>query len=247
MSNLIIGASSGLGREIASEFARNSKDVILVSRSQKDLEILKSDLEIKYKIKVTVFQLDFSEMNQVSDFISNNQEMLERLEGVLFPIGMMKENDNVKISKGDLVSIFSANFYCIIFFITQILNIFEKQNKGYLVGFGSISGAIGRDVNTTYSCAKRALENFFESLIISNLNNQIKIQFYTLGYLDTNLSFDKKLLLPKGSPSTLSKIVYKNLDKKGVKRFFPFWWIFIDIVIKIMPFFITKKIIKYFN
>ena len=70
MSNLIIGASSGLGREIASEFARNSKNLVLVSRSQKDLEILKRDLEIKYKIKVTVFQLDFSEMNQVSDFIS---------------------------------------------------------------------------------------------------------------------------------------------------------------------------------
>ena len=111
MSNLIIGASSGLGREIANEFARNSKNLILISRSQKDLEILKKDLEIKYKIKVTIFQLDFSEMNQVSDFISNNQEMLEQLEGVLFPIGMMKENDNVKNSKEDLVSIFMSHIH----------------------------------------------------------------------------------------------------------------------------------------
>ena len=31
MSNLIIGASSGLGREIAYEFARNSKNLILIS------------------------------------------------------------------------------------------------------------------------------------------------------------------------------------------------------------------------
>ena len=44
MSDLIIGASSGLGREIAYEFARNSKNLILISRNLKDLEILKSDL-----------------------------------------------------------------------------------------------------------------------------------------------------------------------------------------------------------
>ena len=62
----------------------------------------------------------------------------------------------------------------------------------------------------------------FESLIISNLKNHIKVQFYILGYLDTNLSFGKKLLLPKGSPVNLAKIVYKNLNKKGIKKFFLF-------------------------
>ena len=247
MSTLIIGASSGLGREIAYEFAKNTKNLILVSRNLKDLETLKSDLEIKFKINVSVFQLDFSDLNAVSTFISNNNEILKEIDGVLFPIGMMKENDNIKNSNDDLMSVFSANFYSINFFITNILNIFEEKNKGFIVGFGSISGAIGREVNVAYSSAKRALENYFESLIISNLKKQIKIQFYILGYLDTNLSFEKKLLLPKGSPAKLAKIVYKNLDKKGVKKFFPFWWVFIDMAIKILPFFISKKIIKYFN
>ena len=110
MSNLIIGASSGLGREIAYEFARNSKNLILISRNLKDLEILKSDLEIKFKIEVNVFQLDFSDLNEVSKFILDNTKVLENIDGVLFPIGMMKENDNVKNSNDDLISIFSANF-----------------------------------------------------------------------------------------------------------------------------------------
>ena len=92
MSNLIIGASSGLGREIAYEFARNSKNLILISRNLKDLEILKSDLEIKFKIEVNVFQLDFSDLNEVSKFILDNTKVLENIDGVLFPIGMMIEN-----------------------------------------------------------------------------------------------------------------------------------------------------------
>ena len=110
MSNLIVGASSGLGREIAYEFSKNSKNLILISRNLKDLEILKSDLEIKFKIEVNVFQLDFSDLNEVSKFILDNTKVLEKIDGVLFPIGMMKENDNIKNSSDDLISIFSANF-----------------------------------------------------------------------------------------------------------------------------------------
>ena len=100
----------------------------------------------------------------------------------------MIDNDTIKNTEEEFTSLFSANFYSIIFFISKIINIFEKQNKGYIVGFGSISAALGRDINIGYSCAKSALENYFEGLIISNLKTKINIQFYTLGYLDTNLS-----------------------------------------------------------
>ena len=50
MSNLIVGGSSGLGKEIAYEFAKKSKDIVLISRDIKDLDILKSDIQIKYNI-----------------------------------------------------------------------------------------------------------------------------------------------------------------------------------------------------
>ena len=43
MSNLIVGASSGLGKELAYEFAKNSKNLILISRKLSNLEFLKSD------------------------------------------------------------------------------------------------------------------------------------------------------------------------------------------------------------
>ena len=246
MNYLIVGASSGLGRDLAYEFAKNSKNLTLISRDKKDLEYLKSDIEIKHKVKVDIFDLDFSSQNNITNFISEKENILENFDGILFPIGMMLDEDTVKNTDEKLNKLVSANFYCIANFISRVLNNFEKKNKGLIVGFGSISGAIGRQVNTGYASAKKALETYFESLIIANSNNNIKIQFYILGYLDTNLSFDKKLILPKGSTKKLAKIVYKNLNLSGVKKFFPFWWVFINYFIKILPFFITKKIIKYF-
>ena len=47
MNYLIVGASSGLGREIAYTFAKNGMDLILVSRDERDLLALKSDHRIK--------------------------------------------------------------------------------------------------------------------------------------------------------------------------------------------------------
>ena len=41
------------------------------------------------------------------------------------------------------------------------------------------------------------------------LPSKLKIQFYTIGYLDTNLSYGQKLLLPKGSTKNWLKLSTK--------------------------------------
>ena len=52
MSYLIIGASSGLGRELSIKFAQENNNLIIVSRDLRDLNALKSDLELRFKVKV---------------------------------------------------------------------------------------------------------------------------------------------------------------------------------------------------
>ena len=52
MSYLILGASSGLGKELAYVLGKNSNDLIIISRDEKDLSAIKSDLQTKFKINV---------------------------------------------------------------------------------------------------------------------------------------------------------------------------------------------------
>ena len=53
MNYLIVGASSGLGRDLAYKFAQNSNNLILVSRDERDLKALKNDIEVKFKLNET--------------------------------------------------------------------------------------------------------------------------------------------------------------------------------------------------
>tara|TARA_B100000579_G_C22614249_1_gene748732 strand:- start:671 stop:880 length:210 start_codon:yes stop_codon:yes gene_type:complete len=68
-----------------------------------------------------------------------------------------------------------------------------------------------------------------------------------LGYLDTNLSFGQDLKLPKGSTKKLSRIVFKNINAKFKKKYYPYFWIFITFILKVIPFSILLKLNKFFK
>lgn len=58
---LITGASKGIGRELAHLFAKEGCNLILVARNGKELDILKDQLEEKYRVSVNVFMRDLSQ------------------------------------------------------------------------------------------------------------------------------------------------------------------------------------------
>jgi len=243
MSYLIVGASSGLGREIAYSFARRKHNLILIARDERDLSSIKSDLILKFNIDVEIISLDFSNIKEINNKLLFNKIVLKNLDGVLFPIGLMFEKDNAHLDEQKINEIVNANFLSITFLISNLLENFNKKNYS-IIGFGSVSGLLGRNINVYYAASKRALESFFESLGFENRYNNIKIQFYILGYLDTNLSFGQKLALPKGNVKKLSEIIYANKEKKFLKLYYPFFWSLIGYILKIMP---TTIIIKLKN
>ncbi len=245
MNYLILGASSGLGKELAYILAKNSHNLIIISRDERDLKAIKSDLEIKFKISVKYFVVDASSFDEIKKFLYSNLNLLTEIQGILFPLGMMEVKDEILNDMPTSNGLIQANMGVVAYFLSKIFPIFMKKNEGVIVGFGSISSTIGRDVNTVYAASKRGLESLFESLTIKALRSKLKIQFYTIGYLDTNLSYGKKLLLPKGSAKKLAKIVYKNLNKNYKKTYYPSWWILISIIIKILPFSWIRYIHKF--
>jgi len=245
MKYLIIGASSGLGRELAYEYAKNKHDLVLVSRDLRDLAAIKSDLEKKSEIKVEIIELDLSSESEIEKNLFV-ERFFNQIDGILFPIGMMFDDDKIELDQEKIKKLFKANFTSIALIISKFLSSLSSK-KGGIVGFGSIAAYLGRNLNPYYSASKRALESFFESLGFLSKKTDLKIQFYVLGYMDTNLAFGKKLKLPKASPKKLARIVYKNRNSKFKKIFFPKWWGLIATILNIIPIkilFFMDKIFK---
>tara|TARA_B100001063_G_scaffold245508_1_gene281415 strand:+ start:2968 stop:3705 length:738 start_codon:yes stop_codon:yes gene_type:complete len=241
MKYLIIGASSGLGKELAKKFAEERNDLVIISRDIRDLNAIKSDLEMKHSINIDVLALDFSSLDEIDNKLFSNQKLLENLDGVLFPIGMMFKEDNLNLKTENLKKLINANFISIAHTIQKLKENLIKKKNSCIIGFGSVSGFLGRGINVTYAGAKRGLESYFESMAFDKDLKNTNIQFYTLGYLETNLSFGKDLKFPKSSVIKLSNIVYKNKNSKFLKTYYPIYWILVHLIIKIIPFFILRK------
>ena len=241
MDYIIIGASTGLGKKLAYQFAKNKKNLILSSRDLDELNLIKYDIEKKFQIKVQTIQADFSKIENVKKKFNLKKNFFKNVEGILFPIGQMDDLDQINTNSKTINSLMLSNFISVSYLATKFI---KEKKEGIVVGFGSVSGALGRKINPYYSASKRGLESFFESLILSNKNKKILIHFYILGYLDTNLSFGKKLFLKKGSTQLLSKEVYRNRLKSSGKYYFPYWWNIIVFILKLLPF---NFLIFFFN
>ena len=72
---LITGASSGIGKELARIHASKGGDLILVARRTEALEALKTELESTYKVQVSTFTQDLTQVHaakKVYDFVNHS-------------------------------------------------------------------------------------------------------------------------------------------------------------------------------
>ncbi|KAF0226859.1 MAG: short-chain dehydrogenase/reductase SDR [Erysipelotrichaceae bacterium] len=66
---LITGASSGLGLDYATEYAKANENLILIARRIDRLETIKADLLAKYPIEVLIYRVDLSDQKQTDQFL----------------------------------------------------------------------------------------------------------------------------------------------------------------------------------
>jgi uncharacterized protein len=67
---LITGASSGLGKDYATQYAARKEDLIIVARRLDRLLSLQEELQKEYGISVLVYQVDLSDLKQTQDFLN---------------------------------------------------------------------------------------------------------------------------------------------------------------------------------
>ena len=100
---------------------------------------------------------------------------------------MMFSEDNLNLDNERMNKLVNANFISIAYVIQKIKIFLLKKFLHNWIWFSF--WFFRKRINTTYAGAKRALDPIFESLAFDKELRNINIQFYTLGYMETNLSW----------------------------------------------------------
>ena len=242
MSYLIVGGSSGLGRALAESLARAGLPLILVSSDRRDTQAVASDLGLRYGVPVLGVGLDLesptASLHELDDAVARSSP----LQGLLLPAGASREGDEPGQRDDEFEAITRVNYTSICRLVNHYLPRLRAAGSGWIVGFGSVAAIRGRRRNAAYSAAKRALRSYFESLRHALGGSGITVQFYVLGYLDTNLAFGRRTLLPSGSAARLAEAVVRQRGRDFGCRFYPRFWRAADLLIRALPWAIWRKL-----
>lgn len=233
-----MGASTGLGRALAEEYAGAGFDLVLVSRDQRDIEPLAAHLRLRFGIVAIALAADLAHENEYFDGIDDALAQVSPLRGLLLPIGASDPDDQIGLSAHLMAQLVNSNFLnpC------RLLNaLLPRLRGGEVVGFGSVAALRGRTRNAAYAASKRALMTYFESLRHWAGAAGIAVRFYVPGYLDTNLAFGQNLPFRAADTRSLARRVRADTGLTRT-RYFPGYWRIIVLLVSLLPWNIYRRL-----
>lgn len=202
----ITGASSGIGKSLALALSKHQTKLILSSRNEKELNMVKN--ACKYPEKVKILTLDLENYMSLSDKV---KEALSLFGGVdmLFNNGGVSQRSLAKdTSMAVDKRLMDVNYLGTVALTKALLPHFIEKNSGHIVVITSIVGKIGTPLRSSYAASKHALHGFFDSLRAEIYHNNIKVTLACPGFVQTNVSLNA--LTANGTPQNKMDSATKN-------------------------------------
>jgi corticosteroid 11-beta-dehydrogenase isozyme 1 len=198
---LVTGASLGIGKEIAREFAKlNVSQLVLVARSEDKLNALKNEiisdlsrLNIDSLPQIHIIAADLSTENISKTVV---QSAVDLMGGIDYLVLNHITNSQYGLwtshaSHDFLANMFFVNTFSYIWMTTAALP-FLQNSRGQIVVVSSFAGWVGVPFTATYSSTKHALRGFFNALRTElelypdpNEPNQVGITICNIGAVNT--------------------------------------------------------------
>jgi len=182
---IIIGASSGIGSQIAKDLAEYGVFLFLVSRNKKRLE--SSYRKIDNKLIISSDISDCNECKRVANIISENTKFIDYL---VFSAGMFKVTSIENTNEHDWNQLFDINLKSPFFVIQNILPLLQKGNGKSIVLISSILAHFGGFQTSLYSSSKSGVSSMIKSLCLELAKDNIRINSVSPGHVDTPLISD---------------------------------------------------------
>jgi short-subunit dehydrogenase len=241
---LITGASSGLGKGMAIEFAKLGRNLALCARRVERLTELRTELlAINPNIKVLIKALDVNDHDAVFSVFKEFDAEMNGLDRIIVNAGMGK---GASIGTGYFYAnkqTAETNFVAALAQCEAAMEIFRAKNAGHLVTISSISAVSSyRRAMTVYAATKAALSSMSEGMRIDLLGTPIKVSTVHPGFIRSEINEKVKKVPFIVDTETGCKAMVKAIEKEGENSYVPSWpWAFLQLFLRIAPKSILKK------
>jgi NAD(P)-dependent dehydrogenase (short-subunit alcohol dehydrogenase family) len=180
----LTGASSGIGRALALEYARRGAHVAIAARRRDVLEDVARAIETAGG-KAFVVPVDVTSPDAVKESVIASERELGSLDLVIANAGVGSPCHAARLTMESVNEVIDVNIRGAFATILAAVPIMILQGQGQIVGISSLAGRIGLPMSGCYGASKAALSTFLETLRIDLAPSGIRITDVQPGYVAT--------------------------------------------------------------
>ncbi|MGW6426285.1 SDR family oxidoreductase [Nocardia sp. NPDC055053] len=243
---VITGASSGLGAEMARQFAAIGYDLGLCARRTERLEELRAEILAAHPDRVvSVRQLDVTDDAAVftvfdefaAEFGAVDRVVVNAGLGKGAPLGTGRHDANRETAM--------VNFLAALAQTEAAMKIFRAQGNGHLVMISSISGLRGMPKTlTTYAATKAGVAALAEGLraeAVPGVDVSVIYPGYIRSEMNDRIKHEPKLMV---DTETGVRSMVAAIEKRRAKAYVPDWpWIPIGFALRTLPLPLVRKLL----
>jgi len=185
--SIITGGSGGIGRAVASAFAKEGSNLVLTSRTRSQLEEVRNDLG-NHGSTIEVFETDVSNPKQVKSLVAfalerfSTIDILVNCAGIYGPIGLITDVDYDKWTETININLYGT-FLC----MKAVLPTMIKNRKGKIINFSGGGATSPFPRFSAYAVSKAAVVGLTETIAEEVKEYNIDVNAIAPGAVNTRL------------------------------------------------------------
>lgn len=194
---LITGAGKGIGKAIAIALAQEGVNVILVSRTQNDVDQLAIETS-NLGVKSLALSADVSDINSINTAVEKALTEFKSIDILINSAGIAAFGKFMELEPDAWERIIQVNLMGTYYTTRAIIpNMIERQT-GDIINISSTAGLNGNALTSAYSASKFAVLGLTDSLMQEMRKHNIRVTALTPSTVATDMA--KDLNLTDGNP-----------------------------------------------
>jgi NAD(P)-dependent dehydrogenase (short-subunit alcohol dehydrogenase family) len=183
---LIVGASRGIGAEIARSFAREGAELAICARSQEALEEVRDEL-LATGAQAAAFAVDAAEPKSVEEAVDVAEEALGQVDILVYAAGVAGLGRFEEIDDEVWTNLYEVNVMGAVRFSRALLPGMRERGWGRIINIASTAAKYGSMYQSPYNATKHAMLGLTRCLALETAADGITVNAVCPGFVDTEM------------------------------------------------------------
>ncbi|MBR2744204.1 MAG: SDR family oxidoreductase [Clostridia bacterium] len=219
MRALITGASSGIGRDLAINLAKEGYDLVIVARSKDKLNELKSEIsKLNINRSVDVVQKDLSDVDNCKELYKQYKSQIDLLINNA-GFGTYGKFEDVDLDTE--VQLINTNISAVHILTKLFLKDMKEKNSGQILNVASIAGFLPGPLMSAYYASKAYVIRLSQGIKeeLKKEKSNVSISILCPGPVDTNFNTVAKVKF-NSKPLTSEYVAKYTVERLKKKKFY---------------------------